>query len=633
MSHPAGDRAVKRIRREVANRSDFAYEIAVGGGHAMTTGLALESQNLIADRFILEALLGRGSLGAVYRARDLQREALHGPQAPIAIKVFNEEFQQHAGAVRAVLSRAREALTLTHPNIVRVHDIGRKGAHIYMTMELLQGESLDRVIGRTHGAGVGLKKALKITRDICDAIAYAHGKLSLHTGLKPANVFLTDRGAVKVLDFGIARAARRTGWASNVLSLYDAEGPKSLALAPTGYVSADDLNEPDSGDDVHAVACVFYELLTGKHPYGGCSAEQALQNKRQASRPAALSRSQWRVLKQALAAKRDRPPLSVIELWDGLQSKRKWPLIRLSLPVAMAVTVSIVGASIAAQMLIKQSPVVERPAPVIQPAAPVKATAVKAQTPVKTVSKPAIKPVTEISSDAAARARSKQRMIELYALWRSMKTKSPRRTQAPLTVQQSSAPAAQADALLQVSALKERLQMEVSTNRADAAVATLDLLKSQLPASDSFIAQEAPQAIADSYLRLAAEAVRNESIENALNLAIRGSRIAPAYSTAATARNRYLAYWEISDLLRNQKRISVTQVRLKIWRLSRLAPQEMPNMRRRWQRDLNTRILSEQNPQVAAHLSRVRQALFSSDSNSAEQVFAEQAVTEGSPRL
>lgn len=326
----------------------------------MTNVAPLKTGSLLGDRFILEKEMGRGDMGTVFRARDLSKDDARDSDSRVAIKVFHEEFKRHPNAVRALVREARKAQGLTHPNIVKVYDVVRDESNVYFIMEPLEGDTLDRVIKRTAGVGVGFEKALKIIRDVCQAMSHAHGRSILHTGFKPENVLLTQRGVVKVLDFGIARAVSRGDWASTLLALYDPGALDTLTPAYAGCEVTEG-KEPDVKDDIYAMACVFYELLTGKHPFRGLSAEQASKANLHPTRPAMLSRSQWRVLRNALQFHRDPRPASALQFLDGLVPKRNSAVADFGW--SLAATVVIGGALSAMYMTHRTHAVSAAPAP------------------------------------------------------------------------------------------------------------------------------------------------------------------------------------------------------------------------------------------------------------------------------
>jgi serine/threonine protein kinase len=293
-----------------------------GGGR--TVALAVGS--IIKERFVLEDELGRGGMGIVFKARDLRMEEAQDRNPFVAVKILNDEFKRHPESLKALQREFRKAQSLAHPNVVTVGDFDRDGGNVFMTMELLDGEPLDQVIKRTQGTGLEKRQALRITRDICRAMAYAHERGIVHSDFKPANAFLTGGGVVKVFDFGIARAARTGNQASGTVTLFDAG---TLGALTPAYASCEMIEglEPDVRDDVYAIACVAYELLTGKHPFDRKSAEQARAAGLAPARPAGLSRGQWAALRRGLAFKRENRSASTIELLNGLLPPKRSPSV------------------------------------------------------------------------------------------------------------------------------------------------------------------------------------------------------------------------------------------------------------------------------------------------------------------
>jgi serine/threonine protein kinase len=261
--------------------------------------------SVIRDRFVLVEELGRGGMGVVYRAYDRSRGEMKDRY--VAIKVLNEEFKRHPLAVRALQRESRKAQKLAHPNIVAVHDFDRDGGNVYMVMELLSGRSLDQVLRDDGQGGIPLGPAMEIIKSLAAALSYAHEQDIVHCDFKPSNAFLGRDGKVKVLDFGIARAAPSMAERADT-TMFDAG---QLGAVSPAYASLEMLQreQPDVRDDVYAFACVAYELLTGCHPYQRLDALKAYQMELQPRPVRKLSRSQWRALKQGLAFRRvDRSP-------------------------------------------------------------------------------------------------------------------------------------------------------------------------------------------------------------------------------------------------------------------------------------------------------------------------------------
>ncbi len=252
------------------------------------------------NRFVLESVLGRGGMGVVFKARDQRKEEAQDRNPYVAVKVLNEEFKRHPESLKALQRESRKAQNLAHPNIVTVYDFDRDGDTVYMTMEYLDGEPLDRFIKRDNPRGMPLKEVLPVIDGIGRALAYAHQKGVVHSDFKPGNVFLTRDGGVKVFDFGIAQATKQAGTSAGDQTLFDAG---TLGALTPSYASVEMLEggEPDPRDDIYALACVTYQLLTGRHPFDRRPATEARDAKLSPRPVAGLSRRAWRALLQGLA--------------------------------------------------------------------------------------------------------------------------------------------------------------------------------------------------------------------------------------------------------------------------------------------------------------------------------------------
>jgi len=255
-------------------------------------------------RFVLEERLGAGGMSTVYRAVDRRKLEAHDRDPYVAVKVLNVEFRAHPDSLIALQREAKKCQRLAHPNIVRVYDFDRDGSTVYMTMEYLPGKSLAQTLRNPAFKGMSCDEAAPIVAGMGAALSFAHHNGIVHADFKPANVILADSGEVKVIDFGIARAFHKPGDADMEATRFD---PGSLgALTPT-YASPEMLEhrEPDPRDDVYALACITYELLTGRHPFGRRQATEARDGGLALERRT-LSRRQWRALRAALRFDRDR---------------------------------------------------------------------------------------------------------------------------------------------------------------------------------------------------------------------------------------------------------------------------------------------------------------------------------------
>jgi hypothetical protein len=254
-------------------------------------------------RFVLEECIGFGGMGTVYKALDLRKLEASDRKPYIAIKVLNVQFRGHPKSLIALQREARKAQALAHPNIVSVYDFDRDGPMVYLTMEYLQGRPLSQVLRAPGFAGLPYTNVLAIVTGMANALAYAHGRGFVHCDFKPGNVFVTDSGKIKVIDFGIARVFQKAEEDVDV-TVFDAG---SLGALTPAYASPEMLEhrDPDPRDDIFALACITYELLTGRHPYNRLSSEQARGAGMRPQRPARLGRTQWNALKCGLALERE----------------------------------------------------------------------------------------------------------------------------------------------------------------------------------------------------------------------------------------------------------------------------------------------------------------------------------------
>jgi hypothetical protein len=217
---------------------------------------------------------------------------------------------------------------------------------VYITMEYLSGKALSQLLRAPDFRSLPFNEAMKIVNGMGKALAYAHERGFVHCDFKPANVILTDTGGVKVIDFGIARVFQKAEESADV-TVFD---PGSLGALTPAYASPEMLEnrEPDPRDDIYALGCITYELLTGRHPFNRLSATQARDAGIQPQRPPGLGHSQWRALRHALAFAREARTPSVTAFLHEIGAQDVWrrPRVLIGAGAAAAVTFVVVLAAL-----------------------------------------------------------------------------------------------------------------------------------------------------------------------------------------------------------------------------------------------------------------------------------------------
>jgi hypothetical protein len=226
--------------------------------------------------FELVALLGKGAMGRVFRARHVRlgRE--------VAIKVLNSEFVARPDVVQRFFREARVVNDIDHEHIVEVTDFVESPGLAYLVMELLDGQSLREIMKQKGRKYPPLRRALGIMAQLCDALEAAHGKGVVHRDLKPDNIFVVERGGadfVKVLDFGVAKLRD---------SVDDMETSAGVILGTPLYMSPEQAlgRGIDRRADVWSAGVVLYELLAGAVPFTAPSfVELAMRIREQPPKP------------------------------------------------------------------------------------------------------------------------------------------------------------------------------------------------------------------------------------------------------------------------------------------------------------------------------------------------------------
>ena len=270
------------------------------------------TSDVLRDRYELISILGRGSSGTVYKAVDRHRAHLDAASRCVAVKVLKLNYHDRPDELAQLEREFHEAQSLSHPNVVSVFDLDRDGNVYFIVMELLEGELLADILKRLDGQTMARHHALGIISSVGAALAHAHRRNIVHADLKPRNIMITSAGEVRVLDFGFAR--------DRPLDLHTSSGLHETPVAAPAYASVERVNgsDPHPSDDVYSLACIAYELLSGRHPFGGRSAPLARAHGRHPQRLPGLSGKQQQALQRALLWTRGERRIDVVELLAAL---------------------------------------------------------------------------------------------------------------------------------------------------------------------------------------------------------------------------------------------------------------------------------------------------------------------------
>lgn len=205
---------------------------------------------LIGDRYEILDKIGTGGMSDVYKAKD------HKLNRFVAVKVLKQEFSENTNFVSKFRVEAQAAAGLMHPNIVGVYDVGEEDGINYIVMELIEGITLKKYIEKK--SRLSIKEAISIAIQVSMGIEAAHNNHIIHRDIKPQNIMISRDGKVKVMDFGIAKAATSNTITSNVMGSVHYTSPEQ---ARGGF--------SDEKSDIYSLGCTLFEMVTGHVPFDG----------------------------------------------------------------------------------------------------------------------------------------------------------------------------------------------------------------------------------------------------------------------------------------------------------------------------------------------------------------------------
>ncbi len=236
-------------------KSGFPTGTAPGAARSDFIPPAIEEIAKAFPQFEILGLIGKGGMGAVYKARQ------PGLDRFVALKILPPLAGKDPGFAERFNREARALARLNHPNIVGVYDSGLAGPFYYLVMEFVDGANLREV---ERAGRLPPKQALQIVSQVCDALQFAHDAGVIHRDIKPENILLDKKGRVKITDFGIAKIIGATPEKIGLTGARDFVGTPH-------YIAPEQIEQPNAVDhraDIYSLGVVFYELLTGELPFG-----------------------------------------------------------------------------------------------------------------------------------------------------------------------------------------------------------------------------------------------------------------------------------------------------------------------------------------------------------------------------
>jgi tetratricopeptide (TPR) repeat protein/predicted Ser/Thr protein kinase len=255
-NNPADSQECANCHRPVTRFDDAetqmigdGWSVAIPQESAAGDLSALGPGRIIGERYEILAMLGRGGMGAVYKARDREVDRI------VALKVIRPDLVGHPTALHRFKQELILSRQITHKNVIRIFDLGTADGLKYITMEFIEGRDLS---GHLERGKFEPEEAVRVMRQVCRALDAAHSEGVVHRDLKPQNIMMDASGKVSVMDFGLARSVEMTAFTQT-----------GAMLGTPAYMSPEQAKglPADARSDLFAFGIIFYELLNGKAPF------------------------------------------------------------------------------------------------------------------------------------------------------------------------------------------------------------------------------------------------------------------------------------------------------------------------------------------------------------------------------
>ncbi|MBL8208053.1 MAG: protein kinase [Blastocatellia bacterium] len=268
----AGDEDLRREVEALLTSDEQAGPLIETPAYQMAAPLLLESQSPAfaaqsISHYQIIALLGQGGMGEVYQARDTRLDRT------VALKILPADVATNSERLRRFVREAKAASALNHPHVATIYEIGEAENVNFIAMEYVEGQTL---AARINGQPLAIQEVVDIGLQIADALDEAHCKGIIHRDIKSANVMLTPRRQVKVLDFGLAKIAQPQSIDSDISTL--AKTQSGVVMGTVPYMSPEQAlgRAIDHRSDLFSLGVVVYEMVTGRLPFSGSSTGETL---------------------------------------------------------------------------------------------------------------------------------------------------------------------------------------------------------------------------------------------------------------------------------------------------------------------------------------------------------------------